>query len=203
MAAPTGPAKQDVVARAKAGDLRAFEQLIAEHKERVYQFALTCVKSPTEAEDLAQEALIKAYRGIGSFREDSSFSTWLFRIVKNTFLDDIKSRAGKEKQETGAIDEEADLPSAGDTPERQLLRRLADGAVLDALAELVPEFRVVVTMFDVQGFSYDEIAEVLGIPIGTVKSRLARGRDALRASLFERREGLGSAWNIPAAKEPA
>ena len=191
--------ERDLVARAKKGDVRAFEALIAGHRERVYQFALTCVKNPSEAEDLAQEALIKAFRGLGSFREDASFSTWLFRIVKNAFLDDIKSRAGKEQAQTAPIDDEPDLPSGADTPEREALRRASDDAVQAALAELPPDFRVVVTLFDVQGFSYEEISEVLSIPVGTVKSRLSRGREALRELLFERRAALASAWNIPKA----
>ncbi len=191
--------ERDLVARAKKGDVRAFEALIAGHRERVYQFALTCVKNPSEAEDLAQEALIKAFRGLGSFREDASFSTWLFHIVKNAFLDDIKSRAGKEQAQTAPIDDEPDLPSGADTPEREALRRASDDAVQAALAELPPDFRVVVTLFDVQGFSYEEISEVLSIPVGTVKSRLSRGREALRELLFERRAALASAWNIPKA----
>lgn len=193
----------ELVARAKKGDVRAFEQLIAEHKERVYQFAFACVKNHAEAEDLAQEALIKAYRGLGSFREDASFSTWLFRIVKNAFLDEIKSRAAKEQKDTAPLDEgvATTLASPSDSPERSALRRQADGAVQAALAEVPPDFRVVVTMFDLQGFSYEEIAEVLGVPIGTVKSRLARGREALRVALFERRQALGSAWDIPKSRE--
>jgi RNA polymerase sigma-70 factor (ECF subfamily) len=191
--------ERELIALAKRGDVRAFEALIAAHRERVFQFALGCVKNPSEAEDLAQEALIKAFRGLASFREDASFSTWLFRIVKNAFLDDVKSRAGKEQAQTAPLDDVPDLPSGADTPERDALRRASADAVQAALAELPPDFRMVVTLFDVQGFSYDEISEVLAIPVGTVKSRLSRGREALRGLLFERRAALGSAWNIPAA----
>ena len=177
-----------LVARATDGDVAAFEQLITAYQGRVYGFALAFVHSPDEARDLAQEALIKVYRSIATFRFQSAFSTWLYSIVKNVFLDAYKSRASRERAlETPIEDEIHHLAEAAHAEER-LLRQDERKALFAAIRRVPVAYRAVVVMFDVQGLSYDEIARVLGVPVGTVKSRLKRGRDALRAEIFRTRE---------------
>jgi RNA polymerase sigma-70 factor (ECF subfamily) len=187
---PGVPAAADVpglVARASAGDVAAFERLIAIYQSRVYGFAFTFTSNADEARDLAQEALIKVYRSIGSFRFQSSFSTWLFSVVRNTFLDAYKSRASRERALETSLDGEAHHLAEAALAEERLLRQDDRRAVWRALRRVPVAYRMVVVMFDVQGFAYDEIAQILKVPVGTVKSRLKRGRDALRDELFRAR----------------
>jgi RNA polymerase sigma-70 factor (ECF subfamily) len=190
-ASAQGPAGVDVpslVTRAAEGDVAAFEQLIGAYQPKVFSFALAFAQSRDEARDLAQEALIKVYRSIGSFRFQSSFSTWLYSIVKNVFLDAYKSRASRERAlETPIEDEEHHLSEAAYAEER-LLKQDERRALHRALRCVPETYRTVVVMFDVQGLSYDEIARVLRVPVGTVKSRLKRGRDALRGEIFRSME---------------
>jgi RNA polymerase sigma-70 factor (ECF subfamily) len=172
-----------LVARAVEGDVAAFERLVAEFQGKVYGFALTFTPDRDEAADLAQEALVKVYRAIGSFRFQCAFSTWLFQIVKNTFLDAAKSRAWRERALAAPIEEGGELAESA-MAEEGLLREEDRRALARALERVPMRYRMVVVMFDVQGFSYDEIAQILDVPVGTVKSRLKRGRDALREAIF-------------------
>jgi RNA polymerase sigma-70 factor (ECF subfamily) len=174
-----------LVERARGGDLGAFERLIAEHQAKVFTFALAFASDRDQAADLAQEALVKVYRSLGTFRFQSAFSTWLYSIVKNVYLDWRKSRARREREREQPLDRAA-LAHADEqlSVEDRLVRDEARDHLLQALSKVPPHFRVVVVMADVQGFGYDEIAQALDVPVGTVKSRLARGRDALRAVLF-------------------
>ena len=187
-AAPPVPAAGDavpsLVARAAAGDVAAFEQLVVAYQAKVYGFALGFAHSPDEARDLTQEALIKVYRSIGSFRFQSAFSTWLYSIVKNVFLDAYKSRAARERALETPIEDEIHHLAEAAHAEEQLLRQDDRRALLKAIRRVPVAYRTVVMMFDVQGLSYDEIARALSVPVGTVKSRLKRGRDALRAEIF-------------------
>lgn len=176
-----------LVARAVDGDVVAFEKLVATYQTKVYSFAFAFTSNDDEARDLAQEALLKVYRSIGSFRFQSSFSTWLFSIVRNTFLDVYKSRAARERALETPLDAEAHHLAEAPFAEERLLRQDERRAVWRALRRVPLAYRTVVVMFDVQGFSYDEIAKILGAPVGTVKSRLKRGRDALRSELFRAR----------------
>jgi RNA polymerase sigma-70 factor (ECF subfamily) len=179
----------DLIERARQGDVAAFERLISDHQRRVYTFALGFVGDPERARDLAQEALVKVYRSLGSFRAQSSFSTWLYSIVKNVYLDAMKSRAGREQSREAPLDaaDAAALVDAANA-EQQLLDEEQRNLLMRALQQIAPAFRAVVVMADVQGMSYEEIAAALKLPIGTVKSRLARGRDALRVVLFAQKE---------------
>ena len=186
-----GPASLDVpalVARASDGDVAAFEELIGAYQAKVYSFALAFVQSRDDARDLAQEALIKVYRSIGSFRFQSSFSTWLYAIVKNVFLDAYKSRASRERSLETPIEHELHHLSEAPHAEDRLLKQDERRSLFQALRRVPVTYRTVVVMFDVQGLSYDEIARALAVPMGTVKSRLKRGRDALRIEVFRTRE---------------
>ncbi|HZS36634.1 MAG TPA: sigma-70 family RNA polymerase sigma factor [Polyangia bacterium] len=175
--------------RAREGDVAAFERLIAEHQAKVFTFAFAFTGDREQAKDLAQDALVKVYRSIGGFRFQSAFSTWLYSIVKNTYLDAVKSRAGREQALEQPLDR-ADVEHLQDAAnaEDRLLEKESRRLLMRALRDVPEAFRVVVTMSDVQGLGYDQIAEALSLPIGTVKSRLNRGRDALKAALFRRRK---------------
>ena len=176
-----------LVRRAQGGDVRAFQHLVAQHQRKVLSFALSFTADADEAADLSQEALVKVYRSLASFRFQSSFSTWLFRIVKNTFLDAMKSRAANERRRQTSIDDVSDAVSETALAEEGLLRAEDKKALYTALGQVPETYRMVIVLFDVDGFAYDEIAAILAIPIGTVKSRLKRGRDALREELCRTR----------------
>lgn len=184
-----------LIALAQQGDVAAFQRLIAEYQAKVYGFARAFTPDAEQASDLTQEALIKIYRSIGGFRFQSSLLTWMFRIVKNVFLDHYKSRRHKERKLEQPLDGTAERDMAfgtpeGKTPEAELLLREQQRALWTAL-ERVPEvYRTVLVLADMQGLSYEEVAAIVEAPIGTVKSRLNRGRDALReVILLDRRLG--------------
>jgi RNA polymerase sigma-70 factor (ECF subfamily) len=177
-----------LVARARQGDVAAFERLISAHQAKVYCFAFAFTGSRDHAQDLAQDALVKVYRSLHGFRFQSAFSTWLYSIVKNTYLDALKSRAGRERALEEPLTERdiAELRDSGSAEER-LLAKESRRTLLSALRRVPVAYRTVVALADVQGLGYDEIAGVLGVPVGTVKSRLKRGRDALKTALFRDR----------------
>lgn len=185
-----------LLARAQEGDVAAFERLIAMHQGKVYSFARAFTADAEEASDLAQEALIKVYRSIGGFRYQSSFSTWLFRIVKNTFLDHIKSRRARESQVEQRLDDTqaSELQQGeGEDAEALLMRQQEHRALWAAIRKVPEAYRTVLLLADMQGLSYEEIAVVVEAPLGTVKSRLKRGRDALREALLAEQGGAGGA----------
>jgi RNA polymerase sigma-70 factor (ECF subfamily) len=178
-----------LVARAAEGDVAAFNRLVAAYQSKVMTFALAFTSDRDQASDVAQEALIKVYRSIGSFRFQSSFSTWLFSIVRNVFLDHYKSRSSRQRALETPLDSDpelglTELRDEAAHAEERLLREDERRALWAALRGVPVAYRMVVVMFDVQGMSYDEIARSLELPVGTVKSRLKRGRDALRVQVF-------------------
>jgi RNA polymerase sigma-70 factor, ECF subfamily len=177
-----------LVERAREGDVAAFEKLIGKYQSKVYTFAFAFTGSPDFAQDLAQDALVKVYKSLGSFRFQSAFSTWLYSIVKNTYLDAVKSRAGRERalEEPLTEREVAELHDCA-TAEERLLAKESRHALMRALRQVPVAYRTVVALADVQGLGYEEIAGALGVPVGTVKSRLKRGRDALKDVLFRQR----------------
>jgi len=177
-----------LVERAREGDVAAFERLIASYQPKVYTFAFAFTGSPDVAQDLAQDALVKVYKSLGSFRFQSAFSTWLYSIVKNTYLDAVKSRAGRERALEEPLTERdvAELHEAA-TAEERLLAKESRRTLLRALRQVPVAYRTVVALADVQGLGYEEIAGALGVPVGTVKSRLKRGRDALKDALHRQR----------------
>jgi RNA polymerase sigma-70 factor (ECF subfamily) len=189
---PPALAPHDVAAlveRAREGDVAAFERLIGQYQAKVYTFAFAFTGSADRAQDLAQDALVKVYKSLNGFRFQSAFSTWLYSIVKNTYLDAIKSRAGRERalEEPLSDRDVAELRDVA-TGEERLLQKESRRALFRALREVPLAYRTVVAMADVQGLGYDEIAAALNVPIGTVKSRLKRGRDALKDALFRQRQ---------------
>jgi RNA polymerase sigma-70 factor (ECF subfamily) len=189
------PQLAQLIEQAQQGDVAAFERLIQAHQSKLYGFARAFTSDSSEAADLAQEALIKIYRSLGSFRYQSSLLTWMFRIVKNVFLDHHKSRRQRDRRrETpleGATERElcsqpVGLGETAASPEAQLLLDEERRALWAALAQVPETYRAVVVLADMQGLSYEEIASAMSVPVGTVKSRLNRGRDALREVLEKR-----------------
>jgi RNA polymerase sigma factor (sigma-70 family) len=163
--------------------LAGFEELAMPLFDSLYNFARWLVHNQNDAEDLVQETYLKALRGFGSFQPGTNFRAWMFRILKNTFL---SSCSKLDRRMTVSMDWEEDfpdLPATSPTPESLLIERFGNDAVQCAIEQLPVIFREVILLCDVEDASYREIAEILSIPIGTVMSRLARARKALRESL--------------------
>jgi RNA polymerase sigma-70 factor (ECF subfamily) len=163
-----------------------FERLAMPHFDSLYNFARWLTRDETEAEDLVQEAFAKALRGFPSFSPGTDFRAWIFRILRNTFL---TSRTGLRAKPTQSLeDEEGEtIAVTWETPESLALASATREALQDALERLPPDYREVILLCDVEEMKYKEIAEVLSIPIGTVMSRIARGRKLLRQSLARER----------------
>lgn len=157
-----------------------FEKLAIPLLDGLYNFACWLSGNPDEARDLVQETFLKSLRGFSSFREGTNFRAWMYRILRNTFL---TSRTGLERRNTQQEDEEgfADLAISTETPELALIRRADTELVQAAIAQLAPIFQEVVLLADMEEMRYQEIAETLDVPIGTVMSRLARARKQVRA----------------------
>ena len=185
---------------AAAGDRDAFDALVRRHQARTYNFVRTMVHDDADAEDLTQDVFVRVWKSIGRFRGDSAFSTWLFRIAVNVARTHLSRRSRWRLFSRPASDESPDAPAdAEDLPSPE---RLEDDVVrrdlIDrALATLSPDLRAAVTLRDVEGLEYREIARALDIPLGTVESRIFRARQRLRPLLAPL---LGSA---PAREAPA
>ena len=162
-----------------------FEDLAVPLFDQLYNFARWLTEDTTEAEDLVQETYAKALRGFSSFRPGTNFRAWMYRILRNSFLN---SRTGLKS--TVTFDEEADVPAADTpTPESSLIAQADRQMVQQALEELPVPFREILLLCEVEEMSYQEIAETLGIPAGTVMSRLFRARKALRTVLQAKLQG--------------
>ena len=182
--------------KSKAGDMAAFEELIEGYQRKIFNIALRIIGNYDDANDLAQEVLIRIYKSIGNFKEQSSFSTWIYRITTNVCLDDIRKRKNRKvisldeeiRVEDGEMQRQivSNDPLPEDTAERGELRELVNGAI----RSLSEEHRLVIVLRDLQGFSYEEIARILKCPEGTVKSRINRARMALKNVLQSKRELL-------------
>ncbi|MBI5136084.1 MAG: RNA polymerase sigma factor [Nitrospirae bacterium] len=172
------------------GRAEAYESLIGPLQRPLYGYALRLCGDPHVAEDLCQEALIKGFRSIGTFTGNSAFSTWLHRILHNTWLDHVK-KSGRQAVDLADTAPEGDFEEPPAIAQEALFRyyervrgETAREAVAEALARLNPALREVVVLRDIQGDSYEEIAEITGLAVGTVKSRIARGREQLRQFLM-------------------
>ena len=177
------------------GDVNAFEPIVKEYEKNVYNLALKMTGNPEDAADLSQEAFIKAYNSLSSFRGDSKFSVWLYRIVSNLCLDFLRSRKRRPTVSLSAENEdgeevELDIADESQSPEALLERKLTREAVRRGLDSLPEEQRQILLLREIQGFSYEEIAGTLDLEAGTVKSRIFRARKRLCAFLL--RDG-----NIP------
>ena len=181
--------EKHILARARRGELPAFEELVRRHEKRVYAVALRSSGSPEDAEDITQEVFLRAWRSIEEFRGDSGFSTWLFRITMNLCVDHARHKHAQPQTQPlvmGEEESERPLPDTAPTPEEHLDNSELGRELAAALDEVSEEHRRIVLLRDVSGMSYTEIAEVLEISEGTVKSRLSRARLALRTVLLRR-----------------
>jgi RNA polymerase sigma-70 factor (ECF subfamily) len=167
--------------RLRAGDGRAFEELVTAHQHRVFGVALRMLGVAAEAEEVAQEVFLRAHRAIRDFRGDARLSTWLYAITSRLCLSRLADPAGRAVR--GSEDDLTRLPSSGEDPVARLERSELEQALQRAIAELPEERRIVVVLRDFEGLSYEDIAGALGIEIGTVRSRLHRGRTDLKSKL--------------------
>jgi RNA polymerase sigma-70 factor, ECF subfamily len=175
-------------------DQAKFADLAMEHMSSLYTAALRMTRNPSDAEDLVQETYLKAYRAFGTFQEGTNLKAWLYKILTNTFINSY--RAKKRRPEQSELDDVEDLylyrrlggleaAAAGRSAEEEVLEHFTESDVKAAVESLPEQFRMAVLLADVEGFSYKEIAEILDVPIGTVMSRLHRGRKALQKALFD------------------
>jgi RNA polymerase sigma-70 factor, ECF subfamily len=169
-----------LVSAARDGDTRAFAQLVREHQGPVYRVALRMLGSASDAEDVAQETFVQAWRSLGRFRGDSAVSTWLYRIATNRSLDLIARRRVQ-----GDPLEDADAVAGGVDPAAAAQERAALRAVVDGLLALPAEQRALLVLHELEGLSYAEVADVLHVPPPTVKGRMHRARGALAAVMEE------------------
>lgn len=177
----------DKLVRAAAkGDEEAFAQLVRLHENKVYHLALRMCGNPEDATDVAQEAFLAAWRGLPNFRGEAGFSTWLYRLVNNAAIDHLR-KTKKQRGDVSLDDEEShvDTPDTGPGPQEAAESGELRQAVAEGLNRLGEDHRQVLVLREVQQLSYEEIAGVLGLDLGTVKSRLSRARNALRKILLE------------------
>ncbi|MDA7601425.1 MAG: RNA polymerase sigma factor RpoE [Bacteroidales bacterium] len=172
-----------LVRRAKKGDYRAFDLLVLKYQSRIVSIAFKFVKEIQLAEDISQESFIKAYRSIDSFREESAFYTWLYRITANTAKNYLVSKGRRKESSISelSISENEDffeLPT-NDSPEQILMAQSLKDTIYDALSGLPEDTRTALSLREFEGLNYEEIAEIMNCPVGTVRSRIFRGREAL------------------------
>jgi RNA polymerase sigma-70 factor (ECF subfamily) len=175
-------------------DQSTFEELATPYMSALYAAALRMTRNPSDAEDLVQETYLRAYRGFGGFREGTNLKAWLYRILTNTFINQY--RAKKRRPDQVDLDDVEDFyifrrlggleaADASQTAETEALESMPDDEVKQALESIPEQFRMAVILADIEGFSYKEIADILDVPIGTVMSRIHRGRRQLQKLLWD------------------
>ena len=188
MTTEDGPLDQELVRRVQAGDRRAFDLLVRKYQQRVANLVARYVRDPGEVLDVTQEAFIKAFRALPRFRGDSAFYTWLYRIAINTAKNHLVAQGRRPPGSDLEADtaEQLDLGSRlrdVDTPERLVLTDEIAATVRQAIEDLPEDLRTAITLRELEGMSYEEIAQAMGSPIGTVRSRIFRARDAIEQRL--------------------
>ena len=180
---------QQLVERAQRGDKRAFDLLVAKYQRKLGRLLSRFIRDPAEVEDVAQEAFIKAYRALPSFRGDSAFYTWLYRIGINTAKNYLVALGRRAPTVTEFDSDEAESFEDGEqlrdinTPESMLMSKEIGSTVNAAMEDLPEELRTAITLREIEGLSYEEIASIMNCPIGTVRSRIFRAREAIAARL--------------------
>jgi len=180
---------QQLVERAQQGDKQAFELLVSKYQRKLARLLSRFIRDATEVEDVTQEAFIKAYRALPTFRGDSAFYTWLYRIGINTAKNYLVAMGRRAPTTTEIDSEEAEGFEDGDqlrdlnTPENEMMSRQVAETVNQTLETLPEELRSAITLREIEGLSYDDIANIMNCPIGTVRSRIFRAREAIAAKL--------------------
>jgi RNA polymerase sigma-70 factor, ECF subfamily len=181
-----------VVSRVAGKPKREFDSLVQRYHKQAYNIAYRLTGNHADAEDLTQEAFVRAFRFFDNYRRDLPFENWLYRIISNLFVDDLRRKpkarihsldapvGGDSSGESNAFFE---IPDTRENPERVVLHEELDEQIQKALASLPPDFRMTVILADIEGMSYEEISETMRCSLGTVRSRLHRGRKLLRAKL--------------------
>jgi RNA polymerase sigma-70 factor, ECF subfamily len=178
-----------LVERVQAGDREAFSLLVAKYQRRLLRLVSRFVRDAAEAEDVTQEAFIKAYRALPNFRGESAFYTWLYRIGVNTAKNWLVANGRRMPTVTDVTDEDGEVIEEGgllrddETPEQVLLSKQIGVTVNAAMDALPEDLRTAISLREIEGLSYEEIAQVMDCPIGTVRSRIFRARDAIAAKL--------------------
>lgn len=177
-------ADQALVERVQRGDRGAFDVLVRKYQHKILNLIIRYVHDPSEAQDVAQEAFIKAYRALGNFRGDSAFYTWLYRIAINTAKNFLVAQGRRppgsdiDAQDAEQYDVDSRLKER-DTPEHELLKNELERTVFDAIGDLPEDLRTAITLREMEGMSYEDIATAMDCPIGTVRSRIFRAREAI------------------------
>ncbi len=179
---------EELVSRVQQGDKTAFDYLVIKYQHRIIQLVNSYVKDPSEAQDVAQEAFIKAYRALGDFRGEAAFYTWLYRIAINTAKNYLNSRTRRHSDYHLDIQEVEDMGNASqlkgmDTPLQLLLNQEIMATLNRAIENLPEEMRIAFNLRELEGLSYEEIAQTMDCPIGTIRSRLFRAREAIDKQL--------------------
>jgi len=181
---PAQDTDEQLVARVQQGDKRAFDLLDLKYQHKIIAIISRFVRDSAEVHDVAQEAFIKAYRALGNFRGDSAFYTWIYRIAVNTAKNHLVSR-GRRPPATDVDVEDAEFFSGADglrdisSPEHELMKDQLEEVVYKAIQSLPEDLRTALTLREMEGMSYEEIAEVMDCPVGTVRSRIFRAREAV------------------------
>jgi len=181
---PAQDTDEKLVARVQQGDKRAFDLLVLKYQHKIVAIISRFVRDSAEVHDVAQEAFIKAYRALGNFRGDSAFYTWIYRIAVNTAKNHLVSR-GRRPPATDVDVDDAEFLSGADglrditSPEHELMKDQLEEVVYKAIQSLPEDLRTALTLREMEGMSYEEIAEVMDCPVGTVRSRIFRAREAV------------------------
>lgn len=180
---------QQLVEQAQRGDKRAFGLLVSKYQRKLARLLSRFIRDPVEVEDVTQEAFVKAYRALPTFRGDSAFYTWLYRIGINTAKNYLVAQGRRAPTTTALDNEEAESTEDGEglwevtTPENELMSKQIAETVNDTLQTLPEELRTAITLREIEGLSYEEIANIMGCPIGTVRSRIFRAREVIAGKL--------------------
>ena len=181
--------EDDLIKKVVSGDADAYGHLIAPYEKPIYNFCLRMLSNAQDAQDLSQEVFIKVYKNISKYksRDGASFKNWLYRLANNACIDEIRKRKSRVQPESldvhldsGENEMERQIDSGLITPEETVIKRERRAAVGKAVGQLPPEFRQMVVLRDLRGLSYEEIAVVTGVKLGTVKSKINRARGKLR-----------------------
>jgi RNA polymerase sigma-70 factor (ECF subfamily) len=179
---------QALVERVQNGDKRAFDLLVRKYQHKLVSVISRYVNDWSECQDVAQETFVRAYRAIGSFRGDAQFYTWIYRIAINTAKNWLVSQGRRPPTEDVTVEDAVQYDSGSRlhesaTPERELMRQEIERTVFDTVEQLPEELKTAITLREVDGLSYEEIAEAMNCPIGTVRSRIFRAREAIDEQL--------------------